>query len=1240
MKKYGILKQWKKVFAAVLSSSMLMTSVTPGTIVYASEFSSELSAETDEFTSGNDSVYEQFNNIEESTPVTETGNEEDEFAAEEENNSDDTTGETESATTIDLTSETQYIKTAGTYNINGCNLTGVTNKVLVIQNTTASDEIVLNIQGDITINDSVQIIDVQSDCKLIINGNGKTIENTGNSNVLTNQKATITFNNVNITDNNKLAVSNNSSGTIYVKGGKYKTEVGTVFSNLGNLYIEDGTITSEKSECAIDNSSSGKIFMTGGKIQAKGGAAIRTKYNATLKIKAGTIENSKYGIYLRSTSGTTNCVIGNVEFCNNMNDIYLAKNQKFTLGEEYSQTNVIKVGIADTISSTAKRQITTNGTIQNMLQKVVSANNKYLVKYNDNSGNGYLYLENHTHSWSYVLDPENTNVIKANCSDPDCKYYGDVLGLILDAQDMIYSGKTYDKASVTNDITDVTGVTAGEIYYEGVTPTVYEKSITPPTEVGTYKAIVKLNCEGDGITASKEFKIKEKDAATFIAPTAKELTYTGEQQELILSGNANGGFMYYRLGEDGEWQNETPKAENAGTYKVYYYVKGDNAHKDVGSESEPYGFAEVTIGQKSLTDDMISLDYAEKTYNGAEFTSTVSISDQTGKITSDDYKISGDVKGTKAGTYTISVEGKGNYAGKVEKIWKINPKEIAAVITPNGGIYGEIINPATVVLEGGIEGENLEIVLTYTGTANDGTKISQTETPSLAGIYTVTASVADKNYSLKEDGSTAQFIVERRKVTVKPENKEKYVNNADPDFTYKVYAGENEIAADSLTDIILTKEVKGGETGEEPGTYTITVSQKEGANPNYQISFETGKLTIKNYPIYNPSYPVTGITVSQKEATLTKEGETLQLTVTVTPSYADNTNVTWTSSNEKVATVDKNGKVTAVGNGTATITVTSVSGNYTATTVITVKISEEPTPTEPPSPVEIKKITLNTDNKTLTKVGDTTQITVKTEPENAENQKLIWTSSNEKVAVVDAKGKVTAVGTGKAVITVTTEDGKVSASVTITVKIPDEPTITATTGFGKLKLRSTKQNKNSITLDWTKTDSAQGYIIYGNYCNNNGKVYKYKKLATIADGNATGWTHKNLKKGTYYKYIVKAYKVVNGKKVITDTSASIHVITAGGKYGIAKAISVTKIGNKKNVSKVTLKKGKTAQIVAKEVKKDKTIRHHRKLCYESSNTKVATVTPDGVITAVGKGTCNIWVYAQNGVYQILTITIK
>ena len=379
--------------------------------------------------------------------------------------------------------------------------------------------------------------------------------------------------------------------------------------------------------------------------------------------------------------------------------------------------------------------------------------------------------------------------------------------------------------------------------------------------------------------------------------------------------------------------------------------------------------------------------------------------------------------------------------------------------------------------------------------------------------------------------------------------------------------------------------------------------------------------------IYIPSYPVTGIKVSPDTLTLNRKDETAQLTAEVIPSYADNTRVKWKSSDENVVTVDEKGKVTAVGNGTATITVTSVSGNYTATVAVTVKI-----------PVEIEKISIEAEKETLTKIGESTELKVKIEPENADAQKLIWKSGDEMIAAVDENGKVTAIGNGMAIITVTTEDGKNTASITITVKIPDEPVINKTKGFGRLKVRSVNQTKTSITLEWSKLDGVDGYLVYGNRCNTSTKTYKYKKLATITNGRT--WTHKNLKKGTFYKYIVKAYKIVDGKKVVTDTSASIHVITQGGKYGIAKSVSVTKIENKKNVSKITLKKGKTAQITAKEIKKDKKIRHHRNLCYESSNTAVATVTPEGLIQAVGKGTCTIWVYAQNGVYVALTVTVK
>ena len=417
--------------------------------------------------------------------------------------------------------------------------------------------------------------------------------------------------------------------------------------------------------------------------------------------------------------------------------------------------------------------------------------------------------------------------------------------------------------------------------------------------------------------------------------------------------------------------------------------------------------------------------------------------------------------------------------------------------------------------------------------------------------------------------------------------------------------------AHTFGDWTVTKQASIGVEGEKERTCTVCRYKETATIP----------------AIYIPSYPVTGIKVSPDTLALTRKDETAQLTAEVIPSYADNTRVKWKSSDENVVTVDEKGKVTAVGNGTATITVTSVSGNYIATVAVTVKI-----------PVEIEKISIEAEKETLTKIGESTELKVKIEPENADAQKLIWKSGDEMIAAVDENGKVTAIGNGTAIITVTTEDGKNTASITITVKIPDEPVINKTKGFGRLKVRSVNQTKTSITLEWSKLDGVDGYFVYGNRCNTKTKTYRYQKLATITNGRT--WTHKNLKKGTFYKYIVKAYKIVDGKKVVTDTSASIHVITQGGKYGIAKSVSVTKIGNKKNVSKITLKKGKTAQITAKEIKKDKKIRHHRNLCYESSDTVVATVTPEGLIQAVGKGTCTIWVYAQNGVYAALTVTVK
>lgn len=89
------------------------------------------------------------------------------------------------------------------------------------------------------------------------------------------------------------------------------------------------------------------------------------------------------------------------------------------------------------------------------------------------------------------------------------------------------------------------------------------------------------------------------------------------------------------------------------------------------------------------------------------------------------------------------------------------------------------------------------------------------------------------------------------------------------------------------------------------------------------------------------TYVVRGVSLDQYVLTLI-EGGTAQLTATVEPSDATNKKVTWSSSAPGVATVDASGNVTAVAEGTATITATTDDGGKTATCTVTVAHAHKP----------------------------------------------------------------------------------------------------------------------------------------------------------------------------------------------------------------------------------------------------------------------------------------------------------
>lgn len=111
---------------------------------------------------------------------------------------------------------------------------------------------------------------------------------------------------------------------------------------------------------------------------------------------------------------------------------------------------------------------------------------------------------------------------------------------------------------------------------------------------------------------------------------------------------------------------------------------------------------------------------------------------------------------------------------------------------------------------------------------------------------------------------------------------------------------------------------------------------------------------------YYDTVNATSVTLDKTEATFTEAGETLQLQATVLPEDAMEKDVTWASDNTNVATVDETGKVTAVANGEAIITVTSkANADLKKTCKVTVKIpvepakqdpKPEPTPTPEPTP--------------------------------------------------------------------------------------------------------------------------------------------------------------------------------------------------------------------------------------------------------------------------------------------------
>lgn len=354
----------------------------------------------------------------------------------------------------------------------------------------------------------------------------------------------------------------------------------------------------------------------------------------------------------------------------------------------------------------------------------------------------------------------------------------------------------------------------------------------------------------------------------------------------------------------------------------------------------------------------------------------------------------GDASLTITGSGSLDTSGRNNPAIRVQSnggnaTLSIENAKVTATASSSGyGVLVQSKNDSSVSLT--VDGGSL----TATGSGNDGTGIQLLFGSGDSGSGTPTVTVS--NNAIMQASGNADGI-----------------------------ATNSTAATPSGTGIVFD-----GGTGTVYGDVTlqenITISEGESLTIPDGASLNTdGKLTVdggtlNGTPSGDVTYKVTKVELSQSALTL-DVGESETLTATITPENATNKNVTWSSDNQNVATVE-NGKVTAVGAGSATIKAT-VDGK-SAECSVTVNAA---------AAVPVESVSLNKTELTLTEGGGET-LTATITPTDAANQKVTWSSSASAVATVDATGKVTAVGAGTTIITVTTADGGKTATCKVTVE--------------------------------------------------------------------------------------------------------------------------------------------------------------------------------------------------------------
>lgn len=406
-------------------------------------------------------------------------------------------------------------------------------------------------------------------------------------------------------------------------------------------------------------------------------------------------------------------------------------------------------------------------------------------------------------------------------------------------------------------------------------------------------------------------------------------TYDGNSHSVTASG-ASGGTVYYRTSTDnstwGNWSATVPSRKDAGTTYVQAYTKGDSTHSDSSVTTS----VQITITPKTVTNGIQTI--SNQTYTGSNITPSITVKDGNTVIAATEYNVSySDNKDVGTATVTVSDKTGGNYTVSGSTTFTItkapltitaNDKTITYGGSPaNNGVSfegflgtdndsvlnGDLIYSYTyaqnqnvgeyVITPGGVTATNYDITfvngklivnpkslnipqlsdiekiyngeyLSPTVSAYDSALITQGGVVSAkdTGNYSVNWSLNNTTNYKWSDNSTADknatWSIFPKNITVTADNKSKIFGEGDPALTYSV--SENGlVGSDTLSNINLVRT-----DGEDVGSYPINVSQSDGSNLNYDITFVNGIFTIGKKSI-TPE-----VTLSQDTYTYNREKQT------------------------------------------------------------------------------------------------------------------------------------------------------------------------------------------------------------------------------------------------------------------------------------------------------------------------------------------------------------------------------